>query len=108
MTGTNTPTLRRSAEDIDFILTQNLKASEARYASQNPESEAAHLAALEFMPGGNTRSVLYNGPFPIYMKKGHGNRLWDVDGHECVYIALSLLDIMTNNPYADIWTLLVK
>ncbi|KAH8891140.1 acetylornithine aminotransferase [Thozetella sp. PMI_491] len=36
------------------------------------------------MPGGNTRSVLFNEPFPIFMKTGKGNRLWDYDGHEYV------------------------
>ena len=34
------------------------------------------------MPGGNTRSVLSYGPFPIAMERGTDCRLWDIDGHE--------------------------
>ena len=33
------------------------------------------------MPGGNTRSVLFHGPFPLSMERGEGCRLWDLDGH---------------------------
>jgi glutamate-1-semialdehyde 2,1-aminomutase len=37
--------------------------------------------AAEFMPGGNTRSVLFYPPYPLTMAKGDGCYLWDVDGH---------------------------
>ncbi|MDE2395177.1 MAG: aminotransferase class III-fold pyridoxal phosphate-dependent enzyme [Burkholderiales bacterium] len=33
------------------------------------------------MPGGNTRSVLYQSPFPLTMARGEGCWLWDADGH---------------------------
>ena len=35
---------------------------------------AAHLEAAEVMPGGNTRSVLYHGPFPLRIVRGEGAR----------------------------------
>lgn len=63
---------------------EELKAAIGRYASRNLESKAAHLKALELMPGGNTRSVLYNDPFPICMERGQDHSLWDVDGHKYV------------------------
>lgn len=34
------------------------------------------------MPGGNTRTVLFHGPFPLRIAGGKGARLRDVDGHE--------------------------
>jgi len=33
------------------------------------------------MPGGNTRTVLYYGPFPICAARGEGAWLTDIDGH---------------------------
>jgi glutamate-1-semialdehyde 2,1-aminomutase len=33
------------------------------------------------MPGGNTRSVLFQAPFPLTMVRGEGCWLWDADGH---------------------------
>lgn len=60
--------------------------AEAReeYARRRPTSLARHLEAAEVMPGGNTRSVLFHGPFPFTATRGEGCRLWDADGHEYV------------------------
>ena len=53
-----------------------------RYRAANPNSERLQARAAEVMPGGNTRSVLFYPPFPLYMASGEGCRLRDVDGHE--------------------------
>ena len=57
--------------------------AEAReaYVSRNPASLAAHVEAAASLPGGNTRTVLFHGPFPLLMARGEGCRLWDADGH---------------------------
>lgn len=54
------------------------------YAARNPASLAAHVEAAASLPGGNTRSVLFHGPFPLLMARGEGCRLWDADGHRYV------------------------
>ncbi|KAH8175170.1 aminotransferase class-III domain-containing protein [Sarocladium implicatum] len=54
------------------------------YTLRLPNSKAQHESATEVLPGGNTRSVLYTDPFPICMKRGSGNRLWDLDNHEYI------------------------
>jgi glutamate-1-semialdehyde 2,1-aminomutase len=43
-----------------------------RYAAANPLSDAAEKDALQYLPGGNTRSVLHFEPFPLTT---------DLDGH---------------------------
>ena len=57
--------------------------SEARdtYAERRPKTRAAHVTAAKSMPGGNTRTVLFHGPFPICIAKGEGAHITDVDGH---------------------------
>ena len=65
----------RSLEDA-------LAIAKSAYVQSFPTSKSHHLRALGVMPGGNTRSVLFNEPFPIVMTKGLGNRLWDCDGNE--------------------------
>ncbi|EXJ85987.1 glutamate-1-semialdehyde 2,1-aminomutase [Capronia coronata CBS 617.96] len=87
VTKTGRTTARISLDGVNGTCSQQalktkLQTAESLYASKNPGSKAAHNVALESMPGGNTRSVLYNQPFPICIKRGQGNRLWDVDGHE--------------------------
>lgn len=52
-----------------------------RYAARRPGSRARHEAACRVMPGGNTRTVLFHGPFPLCAAGGEGATLIDVDGH---------------------------
>ena len=54
------------------------------YTDRNPMSLAHHEGATGFMPGGNTRTVLYYDPFPVTFASGKGARLTDIDGHEYI------------------------
>lgn len=54
------------------------------YTTNNRRSLARHEAAVEVMPGGNTRTVLYSAPFPLGIAHGKDCYLWDVDGHRYV------------------------
>ncbi|MBT6137625.1 MAG: aminotransferase class III-fold pyridoxal phosphate-dependent enzyme [Rhodospirillaceae bacterium] len=58
--------------------------AEERFWAANPNSFAAHEAAVAAMPGGNTRTVIHYAPFPLAFARGEGSRLWDADGHELV------------------------
>ncbi|NIA70420.1 aminotransferase class III-fold pyridoxal phosphate-dependent enzyme [Pelagibius litoralis] len=42
----------------------------------------AYERAKRVMPGGNTRSSVFENPFPIYVKSGRGAYVRDVDGHD--------------------------
>ena len=65
-------------------LEQAIDDARARYASANPLSQAADHAAERFLPGGNTRSVLFFEPFPLTMVAGKGAEVFDLDGHQYV------------------------
>lgn len=58
-----------------------LTQAHQNYTKQNPKSQARHQKAKAAMPGGNTRSVLYNNPFPLAVDRAKGSELWDLDGH---------------------------
>jgi glutamate-1-semialdehyde 2,1-aminomutase len=60
-----------------------LRARE-RYAARRPVGAAMHAQAATVMPGGNTRTVLYHGPFPLRIARGSDRRVVDVDGIEYV------------------------
>jgi glutamate-1-semialdehyde 2,1-aminomutase len=62
-------------------LDQALTAARIRYIDANPASEKAHREARRYLPGGNTRTVLYNDPFPLRVVQGQGARITDADGH---------------------------
>ena len=68
--------MRRNLE-ID----EALDDARAAYTAKRPKSLAAHEGATRHLPGGNTRTVLYHGPFPVRAASGEGAYLTDVDGH---------------------------
>lgn len=57
---------------------------EARAAYPDPSSRSAALfeRARRVMPGGNTRLAVYQTPYPIFVERAQGSRVWDVDGGE--------------------------
>ncbi|HEV7369853.1 aspartate aminotransferase family protein [Arenibaculum sp.] len=63
-------------------LEQVLAEARLRYAQRRPRSAAHDREAQASMPGGNTRTVLHHGPFPLTFLRGEGARLWDADGLE--------------------------
>jgi glutamate-1-semialdehyde 2,1-aminomutase len=52
------------------------------YRGKTPGSKAHHKKAARYLPGGDTRAATYFAPYPVYMEKGRGCYLYDVDGNE--------------------------
>jgi glutamate-1-semialdehyde 2,1-aminomutase len=52
------------------------------FARATPGSRDAWARASARVPGGVTSNVRYFPPHPVFMARGHGARLWDVDGRE--------------------------
>ncbi len=50
------------------------------YEKATPKSRAMAQKARASMPGGNTRATVFYDPYPVFMKRGEGCRLTDVDG----------------------------
>jgi glutamate-1-semialdehyde 2,1-aminomutase len=65
-------------------LNDAIESARSQYASANPLSQAADKEAQRYLPGGNTRTVLYYDPFPLTMVAGEGAELTDLDGHRYV------------------------
>src|SRR5690242_14631547 len=62
---------------------------EDRYRERTRGSGALFERAQRSLPGGDTRSALYFPPYPTYMSRGGGARLYDVDGND-------YLDLLNN------------
>ena len=58
-----------------------LAEARTRYVERRPKSRELDGRARKVLPGGNTRTILYFGPFPFRVARGEGCRLTDVDGH---------------------------
>jgi glutamate-1-semialdehyde 2,1-aminomutase len=61
-------------------MTQNPHAAD--YTAKTPRSRGMFEEALRVMPGGNSRTTTFFDPYPFYIVRGEGPRLWDADGNE--------------------------
>lgn len=57
---------------------------EASYSAAHPRSGALYERALKVMPGGNTRYQVFFPPYPFYVARAEGARLFDVDGFDYI------------------------
>jgi len=51
-----------------------------RYEKENPSSKKVIQGASQYLPGGVSRAVLAQDPFPLVIEKGQGAELTSVDG----------------------------
>lgn len=58
--------------------------------------------ALQVLPNGNTRSALWYEPYPMYVDKGEGSRITDVDGREYLDLANNLGVLIHGHAYPAI------
>lgn len=74
------PTLERRNATLDDAVNE----ARLRFGAQNPASLSRHESAQAFLPGGNTRAVMWYPPFPLTLAGGDGCMVQDIDGHRYV------------------------
>ena len=60
----------------------SLERAAADYQAKTPRSRQLFEEALRVMPGGNSRTTTFFDPYPFYITRGEGARIWDADGVE--------------------------
>jgi glutamate-1-semialdehyde 2,1-aminomutase len=55
-----------------------------KLAEHTPQSRQRYKRGVKVMPGGVPSSFQENDPWPVYLERGQGARVWDVDGREYV------------------------
>src|SRR5436190_7405731 len=58
------------------------EAEQANFRERTRASAERFERALKVMPGGVPSSFQQNDPWPTYLERGEGARVWDVDGNE--------------------------
>jgi glutamate-1-semialdehyde 2,1-aminomutase len=59
-----------------------LERASTDYQAKTPRSRQLFEEALRVMPGGNSRTTTFFDPYPFYIARGEGARIWDADGIE--------------------------
>ncbi|MEM9620742.1 MAG: aspartate aminotransferase family protein [Pseudomonadota bacterium] len=65
-------------------------------------SDALRKRALRVLPNGNTRSAVWYDPYPMYVERGSGSRIQDVDGREYLDLANNLGVLIHGHAYPAI------
>jgi glutamate-1-semialdehyde 2,1-aminomutase len=60
------------------------EAQQERFRNNTGASAKTFERAVRVMPGGVPSSFQENDPWPVYIERGRGSRVWDVDGNEYV------------------------
>jgi glutamate-1-semialdehyde 2,1-aminomutase len=71
--------------DVDQVLARAReihKQEMERLLERTPASAALHRRALRSLPDGVASNFQAGDPYPIYLARGRGSRVWDVDGTE--------------------------
>ena len=48
---------------------------------RTPGSESLHQRALRSLPNGVASNFQAGDPYPTYLRRGRGSKVWDVDGN---------------------------
>jgi len=54
------------------------------YRLKTPFSENLFKRAKEVLPGGVSHNIHFFSPYPFFVKKAKGSKIWDVDGNEYI------------------------
>jgi glutamate-1-semialdehyde 2,1-aminomutase len=71
--------------DTDRILARAREIADrehARLIERTPASAALYERAARVLPNGVSSNFQANDPYPVYLRRGLGSKVWDVDGTE--------------------------
>lgn len=70
--------------EFDKRLEEWIKKVELDYFNKTKKSKELYSKATKLMPGGVTYSIRYFSPYPPYVIKAKGTKVWDIDGNEYI------------------------
>ena len=72
------------------------------YELRTQKSRILHDEARKFLPGGVTYAIKYWEPYPIYVSRAKGSRIWDVDGNEYLDFWMGHAAIIMGHAYEPV------
>ncbi|MEM4769693.1 MAG: aspartate aminotransferase family protein [Desulfurococcaceae archaeon] len=69
---------------LDAVLEKWISRLELEYMSRTPRSRELYERAKKRFPAGVTYALRYYHPYPVYIERAKGTRVWDVDGNEYI------------------------
>ena len=90
--------MEKMSKNIDLLLEKYL----AKFTQDNAKSAEIHKTASAVIPGGTTRAVLLNDPFPLAFAGGRGPYLMSADGDEYLDLVSEYCAAMVGHSHPEI------
>lgn len=74
----------------------------ARYLATTVKSRALWEQGSRYLPGGDTRTSVFWRPYPLYLTRGKGCRVWDADGVERIDFANNMTSLIHGHAHPAI------
>ncbi|GIX47955.1 MAG: aspartate aminotransferase family protein [Candidatus Tectimicrobiota bacterium] len=74
----------------------------ARFVSRTPGSRALQQEAARYLPGGSSRTTAYFEPYPIFVDRGEGHYVYDVDGNRYLDFMLNATSLILGHAHPAI------
>ena len=81
---------------------ESLQVELDRYVASNQQSLGLHERAAKVMPGGDSRNSIWWPPFPVYVARGDGSKLYDVDGNERVDMVNNMTTLILGHRHPSV------
>jgi len=63
---------------------QGAMTIEQEFITTHPKCQQCYRRLKELIPGGVSHDARYMTPFPLFLARGEGSKVWDVDGNEYI------------------------
>jgi glutamate-1-semialdehyde 2,1-aminomutase len=80
----------------------------ALYLSRTARSKELFERAKRVMPGGDTRTGTFHLPYPLFISRGQGTRLWDADGNEYLDFLSNFTSLIHGHAHPQVHEALVS
>ena len=74
----------------------------ARYVASTPTSGELQGEAEKYLPGGSSRGTAYVSPYPIFVERGEGHYIHDVDGNRYLDFMLNATSLIMGHAHPEI------
>ncbi|MCH8206554.1 MAG: aspartate aminotransferase family protein [Chloroflexi bacterium] len=73
-----------------------------RYQARTPKSRQLQDEASKYLPGGSTRGAQYFDPYPIFVDRGEGHYVYDVDGNGYLDFMINATSLIMGHAHPDV------
>jgi glutamate-1-semialdehyde 2,1-aminomutase len=87
---------------------ESLNLEIKRYLNRTPNSAKMQEIASKYLPGGSSRDAAFFEPYPIFIERGNGRHIYDVDGNQYLDYMINATSLILGHSHPDIVNALKK